>query len=132
MLLIALNALIQLVGTWHYQSRALSSCCASLLTCLNIAAIVTTAVFRFNTVGKWAALSMTPSKYESPFDLATKTMVISSLSDDHTYNSDAKLIFWLFLAQIVFCCTHCCMTGYIAKPPSMSGGHTNVNYDQLM
>ena len=64
MLLIACNAVLQLLGTWNYHARAVSSCCASLLTCLNIAAIVTTAVFRFNTVGKWAALSLTASKYD--------------------------------------------------------------------
>ena len=64
MLLIACNAGLQLLGTWNYHARAVSSCCASLLTCLNIAAIVTTAVFRFNTVGKWAALSLTASKFD--------------------------------------------------------------------
>ena len=64
MLLIAVNAVVQLVGTVNYYARAISSCCASCLTCLNIAAIITTAVFRFNTIGKWAALSLTPSKYD--------------------------------------------------------------------
>ena len=131
LLLIAVNALLQLLGTWNHKARAVSSCFASVLTCLNLCAIVTTGVFRFNTIGKWAALSLTPSKYDQPFDLATKTMVISSLSDEHTYNSDGKLIAWLFIAQIAFCCTHCCVTSYSAKPPAMNGGHMEVNYDQL-
>ena len=98
MLMIACNAIVQLVGTWNYHARAISTCCASVLSCLNIAAIITTAVFRFNTVGKWAALSKTPSKYDKPFDLSSGTMLVSSLSDDHTYNSDGKLIVGLFIA----------------------------------
>ena len=131
MIIIACNAILQLVGTWNYKARAVSSCFASVLTCLNISAIITTGVFRFNTVGKWAALSLTPSKYEKPFDLSTGTMIVSSLSDEHTYNTDGKLIVWLWISQILFCCSHSCMTAYSAKPPATSGGHAHINYDQL-
>ena len=99
MIIIAANACLQIVGAFVYQARAISSCFVSVLTCLNIAAIVTTGVFRFNTIGRFAALSLTPSKYDDePFDRTTRTMIISALSDDRTYNSDGQLIFWLFIA----------------------------------
>lgn len=62
-MLIAMNMIFAMVGTKLYQFRVLSSCIGSLLCCLSTAAIITTAVFRFNTWGSLAALSLTPSKY---------------------------------------------------------------------
>lgn len=70
MLLSAFNALIQVLGTWNHTARAASACCSSLLSCTNLATIVLVAIYRWNTVGKLAALSETPTKYDGqPFTI---------------------------------------------------------------
>ena len=98
--------LIMCLGTWQLHMRAIGGCCLCLIGCVNIAAIIVTGVFRLNMVGELAALSLTPSKYSGkPFDNTKGTMIVSNLSDDRTYNSDGKLIFILFICQMVFCCS---------------------------
>ena len=64
-LLLALNAIILTLGVWFFKARMAGLCLGTLLGCLNLASLVTTGVFRFNTMGKLAALSLTPSKYDS-------------------------------------------------------------------
>ena len=51
MLLVSINSILAFVGTWQHHVRALSGCCGTLLCCVNFAAIITTGVFRFNSVG---------------------------------------------------------------------------------
>ena len=87
-----------------------------MLGCVNFAAIITTAVFRFNTMGRFAALSLCPSKYEKPFDYATRTQIRSGLSDEHTYESDAHLIFLLWITQLFLCFLNCCVSSILQKP----------------
>ena len=60
-LLLAFNAVTLTCGVWGFKARILGFCCSCLLGCVNVAAIVTTAVFRFNTIGKLAALSLSPA-----------------------------------------------------------------------
>ena len=61
--LMTLDALFLCLGAFLFHCRALGGFCAFLLSCANIAAIVTTGVFRFNTMGKLAALSTQSTKY---------------------------------------------------------------------
>ena len=68
MLLIAANTILLTVGVWSFHARALGACCSSALCCLNVACIITTAVFRFNTWGSLAALSTMNVKYDSSSD----------------------------------------------------------------
>jgi len=71
LLLIALNAVLMTLGAWNYFARAISGCLCCLLSMVNLAAIIVTATFRFNTVGKLAALSLTPSKFSGePFSIS--------------------------------------------------------------
>lgn len=63
MMLIAGNSVILSMGICSRPLRALSLCLAGLLSCINIAGIILTAVFRFNTWGKLAALSTMVDNY---------------------------------------------------------------------
>ena len=72
--------------------------CVGCLACVNLAAIITTAVFRFNTAGKLAALSLTSSKYDGKEDGVVK------LSAKITFKDDAKLILGIWIAMTVYCC----------------------------
>ena len=65
MIIIAVNILLLVGGVWNFHLRAMGACCASALCCVNLAAIITTTIFRFNTFGKLAALSTLPTKYEN-------------------------------------------------------------------
>ena len=49
------------IGTYSLHARMTGICCGCCLGCLNFAALITTAVFRFNTMGKLAAISLAPS-----------------------------------------------------------------------
>jgi len=59
--MLAFNAVTLTCGVWSFKARILGFCCSCLLGCVNVAVIVTTTVFRFNTIGKLAALSLTPA-----------------------------------------------------------------------
>jgi len=119
MALYAVFDLIMCVGTWQLHLRAFGGCCLCIIGCVNIAAIIVSGVFRFNQMGQLAALSETPSKYSGqPFDNTKGTMIVSNMSDDQTYSGDAQIILILFVCQIVFCCSQCCVMGYLAKPPN--------------
>ena len=80
------------------MSRIIGSCCSVLLCCSNIAAIVLTGVFRYNLMGKYAALSLVGANYSGqPFDFSTKTMIVSQLDDSRTFYDDGMLIQWLWI-----------------------------------
>ena len=80
LIIIAVNSAIMAIGAYNFKARALGMSCGICLICLNLACIITTAVFRFNTMGKLASLSLTPSEYDasSPY----------LVSDSRTYNLD--------------------------------------------
>jgi hypothetical protein len=63
MVLVAANSLLLAFGTWSLYSRMIGTFCGCCLSCVNIAAIIVTGIFRFNTMGKWAAISTAGSKY---------------------------------------------------------------------
>jgi hypothetical protein len=108
LIFITINSTILAVGAYEYRARALGMVCWNVLGCLNIACIITTAVFRFNTIGKLAALSLAPSAYHD-------TLL---LSDDRNYVMDGNWILWLWLFQVATFCGNCCSLGFLMKPPS--------------
>lgn len=69
--MLALNSFVHAIGTYSLKARSISICCTCPLGCLNIAAIVTIAVFRFNTMGKLASLSLVKSSYDDLYPLTT-------------------------------------------------------------
>jgi len=75
--------------------------------------VVVIAVFRFNTIGKFAALSYAPSQYGLNED-GLPTMV-----DGTTYESDGQQILRLFAVSVVFVIAQCCLGCFAAAPPSM-------------
>ena len=99
MLLLAINSCCMLAGTWIVQARLMAGICNCCCCCLNLAAIITIGVFRFNAWGKLSALCDGPSKYKEDDGL--------SLSDDRTVSGDASLILCLWVAQMIYCCTSC-------------------------
>ena len=111
LIFITINSTILAVGAYNFKARVLGMSCWNILGCLNIACIITTAVFRFNTMGKLAALSLSPSEYDSE-------TLISGLDDSRTYNLDGQWILWLWLAQMMTFCQNCIALGFLSKPPS--------------
>ena len=89
MVMLALNSAVMIAGAWNHHARGLSLACGGLCSCLNLAAIITIGVFRFNTWGLFSALCTGGSHYDS-----SKS---SGLSDSHTYSGDAGLIIVLWL-----------------------------------
>ena len=120
LILIAVNSALNFIGTWMYAFRALSNCCGLLLCLVNFSAIIVTAVFRFNTLGKLAALSNNPTKYDDNGKWTFNDLGViktAPLSDDRNYTDDASFIIAMWVCQMVFCCCNCCLMGYTSKPP---------------
>ena len=63
LILVAANYALQLAGVWNAHCRAIGACCGNCLNCVLFACIITVAVFRFNTFGCLAALSLFPTKF---------------------------------------------------------------------
>ena len=98
MMLLAFNSVLMLLGAWFMHARLIAGCCGCLCCCLNLACIITTAVFRFNSWGKLSTLCDGPAKYDDS----------DTLSDDRTVSGDASIIVGLWVAMMIFCCTNCC------------------------
>ena len=99
MMLLAANSILMLLGAWFVHARLWAGICGCCCCCLNVASIITTAVFRFNSWGKFSTLCDGPSKFDNG---------INPLSDDRTVSGDAALIVGLWVAQMIFCLTNCC------------------------
>ena len=115
-LLIGFANLCLAFGAYNYTARAAGLLCSCCLQCVNFAAIITTACFRFDTMGKLAALSEAPSKF---VDTTPNGLVV--LSSDRTMGSDASLIVWLWVMQLLIFLVGCCSTSRFNKPPSREG-----------
>ena len=89
MILLAANSGLMILGAWSFHARGLAACCGSLCCCLNLAAIITTGVFRYNTWGNFSALCEGPSKYDSSNEYG--------VNNDRTYSGDAELIVALWI-----------------------------------
>ena len=60
LLIMAFWELCLCAGSVIYAARACGLFCVCCFNCFLLAAIITTGVFRFNTAGKLAAISLTP------------------------------------------------------------------------
>ena len=94
-------------------ARIIGLCSVCLLGCVNFASLITTAVFRFSDLGKLAALSLAPTKYVDDGNRDTPY-----LDEGRTYHDDAKMIYWIWVAQLFACLCSCCFSIFINKPPS--------------
>ena len=81
-MLIAFNAVFMILSIYKIWIRMIGTCCNCVLGCINMAAIITTAAFRFRPMGKVCAMSTAPVKVVSD----------DYLSDSRTYQSDAIMI----------------------------------------
>lgn len=66
-----------------------------MLMVMNLAMIVVTFVFRFNSIGNLTSMSLAPTKYDA-------SIADIYMSDERTYATDAKMIVWIVAFQIVF------------------------------
>ena len=107
--LLATSNLLMLLGMFSVYSRVAGLCCTALFSCLNLAAIVTTAVYRFNQIGQLASLSKAPTQYD-------ESAQWHSISNERTYSDDAKMIIVIWFVQLFFCIFSFCVQGMIFKP----------------
>ena len=88
MALLSVSNCCLILGAWSLYARMAGLCFACCLGCVNVAAIVTTGVFRYNTMGKLAAISLAPSKYD---DSSTASLYFTD-PNGRVYKDDANLI----------------------------------------
>ena len=71
LMMAATYLLVFVIGAYNFHSRALGGCLGCCIGCVNFAALITTGVFRYNTLGKLAALSDGPSYYDTELERMT-------------------------------------------------------------
>ena len=91
-----------MIGIISHRSRLIGIVCSTLISCVHLASIITTGIFRFSTMGKLSALS--------------KMQTDPKLQDSHTYSDVGSLIVWLWVLQMLLYLSHCVHVGYAAKP----------------
>ena len=97
----AAHNLIMTAGVWSYYARLAGYYGACLMSCLNLAIIITIGVFRFNTWGDFSALSLELSQYADTTGSGIEESL--RLYDGYTYKSAATFITTLFAFSIVLC-----------------------------
>ena len=76
----------------------------------NIGVLLATGIYRFNSMGKLAALSTCPSKYDE-----SATFENYYLSDARTYADESMIITVLWSSQIAFFAGHCFYIGFFCR-----------------
>ena len=93
-ILLAATNLVLVAGAWNLYARLTGLCFGCCLGCVNFAALITTAVCRFNTMGKLAALSLKPSKFSDNSEATAGTFVDP---EGRVYADDARLILIIWI-----------------------------------
>ena len=99
------------VGVFLYPMRIIAIFLQSIFCLLNFGVVIVTSVFRFNTVGKLAALSLAGSTYEVNDGKA-------SISTERTYADDGELILRLWIISLICVIAQCLLACYAAAPPT--------------
>ena len=107
MLLLFLNGIILSIGTYKWNLRAMGMCCNCLLGCVLNAAIIVTGIYRFNTVGTLASMSLAPA-WTTGFNDSTEVIEYGNL----TYNDVGKVIAAFFGLTILMWFCMCCQSVY--------------------
>ena len=117
LILIALTNILAIFGVWSFVARAFAGCFSCFLFCPLMCAIITTAVLRFNTWGKLAALNLNPAYYDGGSFGFGKQSLIYPANSDRTYASDGEMILWTWIFMMIFCLTNCFHQWYASRPP---------------
>ena len=120
------QALVLALGVFIYPSRLVGLMCQTMCCCFNLGTLLTTAVFRFNTMGRFASISMSPSYY----DVDT-----GAVTDKTTYQTDGQMILRLWVLGLVFIILQCCLGCFASAPPTQNtlrkkGIDFNQEYDE--
>ena len=102
MVLLTIQAAVQLVGVWHLRTKVCAVCTGCSLCCFQLVVIIITGVYRFNTKGTLAALSQTGTMYKADHPPAGAEF----LSTERNYAMDASWITSIWVLQL--CCFCCC------------------------
>ena len=63
MVCLAIQSILMASGVWIFPLRCISMFCQTLFCAMNFGTVITLSVFRFNTIGKLASLSLEPSAF---------------------------------------------------------------------
>ena len=114
----SVQSLVLMLGVWISHLRVLAIFLQPILCLYNLGVVLTISVFRYNTIGKLAAYSMAPSKFES-VDGQPR------LSYERTYADDAKEIQALWIISLVYVIGQCVFGCFSAAPPTQDNLRKN-------
>ena len=101
MALLSFTYLLIAIGSRYFTTRIIGACLNCFLSCVHFATIVTTAIYRFNTKGKLAAICIAPSYFEG-----SDTGVIGN---SWTFKKDGDLILTIWVCQLFLVLALCCL-----------------------
>ena len=91
-----------IIGNYFFRVRLFLTCIGCCASCTYLVNLILVLVWRFNSVGKLAAESLTPTE----FDDSVPLLKINPAG--RTYADDASLILTITIVQIVWCCVGNC------------------------
>lgn len=105
------QAILLALGVFLFPTRFIGLMCQTFCSCYFIITLIICAVFRFNSMGQLASLSMAGSSFTTVDGVAT-------VSTDTTYEMDGKRILNLWIVSLIFAVAQCLLGCYAAAPPT--------------
>ena len=99
------------LGVWIYPLRLAAIFFQPIFCCHNLGTVIVLAIFRFNTIGKLAALSQAPSEFETVDGTPTITAT-------RTYEDDGLRLLRLWTISLVFIIAQCMLGCFSSAPPT--------------
>ena len=99
------------LGVWITPLRMVSLIFQIFCTLALIGVCIMVALFRYNSIGKLAALSMRSSQFSDVDGMAI-------LSDERTFADDGQLIERLWILMLVYIIGQCCLGCFAVAPPT--------------
>ena len=106
-----LQSILVTLGVWITPLRMVSLIFQIFCTLGLVGATIVVAIFRYNSIGKLAALSLAPSRMKEVDGVAT-------LSNERTFADDGQLIQRLWICMLVYIIGQCCLGLFAVAPPT--------------
>lgn len=120
------QSVILALGVYLYPFRMTAIFLQPLFCLNNLGAVIVIAIFRFNTIGKLAALSAAPVEFSTANGVATYDVA------GRTYADDGQLLLRLWVISMTFVILQCMLGCWSAAPPTQDDLRkkgVNINED---
>ena len=108
------QSVILAIGVYFYPLRLLGLTLQPFFCLANLAAVIVTAIFRFNDFGTLASLSISGAQY------GTNSLGNPIFDTTRTYADDGQMLLRLWIIGMVYLMAQCCLGCFSGAPPTQS------------